>query len=511
MKEIDYQFTPIPRNFNDILSPSTNNILSTLLNLQIMYSKQNKLTTDGYFYLPFTELQKRIQTKTKRYIYPKLDTLFLNDLLSIKSVGQSKGKHVNYYRVKTENFKRYDNIKFDEIGKFKIKDIKSERGYKVKYLHPNCKKSVPLELLQREQEINASTSLQIIQGEIIPITKDILNNTFVSIYYPNRGIPFSRYNGNITLKEFIDNGENFKGYINQAREAKEKGNLTTYKTLKQAMPAVTISATFDGKRNLDNITHINHILCLDIDGKEQSLSIDEITEILKAKEYIFFFAKSFSNDGIFALTEYQDGNDIKDVFESIQTELANDGIILDSHCKDITRLRIQSYDTNPYFNENAIKYTNTLNKAYKESEPTTESKEINNAILTITEANKGVSTEELNEQITYMEKISQYCKENHVTITRNHDETLFISRTLAATFGEIAKRWLLTIHKEQDYSKGKYIVNDSEKISKLYDNDLKNFKPSNHFEAIRNHIERNCNLHYINGEFQYLRDYKKAI
>ena len=277
------------------------------------------------------------------------------------------------------------------------------------------------------------------------------------------------------------------------------------------MPAVTISATFDGKRNIDNITNENHILCLDIDGKEQSLSIDEITEILKAKEYIFFFAKSFSNDGIFALIEYQDGNDIKDVFESIQTELANDGIILDNHCKDITRLRIQSYDNNPYYNDKAIKYTNTLNKAYKDTEPTTESKKECNRIPTTSNVNNNVSTEELNEQIEYMEKLSQYCKQNHVTITRNHEETLFISRTLAATFGDIAKRWLLTIHKEQDYAKGKYIINDSEKIIKLFENDLKHFKQSNQFEAIKNHVERNCKLQYINGEFQYLKDYKMAI
>lgn len=277
------------------------------------------------------------------------------------------------------------------------------------------------------------------------------------------------------------------------------------------MPAVTISATFDGKRNLDNITNENHILCLDIDGKEQSLSIDEITEILKSKDYIFYFAKSFSQDGIYALVEYQDGRDIEDIFNTIKTELQNDGIILDTHCKDITRLRIQSYDNNPYYNENAIKYTNTLNKAYKETEPTTESKKERNWIQTTSNVNDNVSTEEFNQQITYMEKLSQYCKQNHVTITRNHDETLFISRTLAATFGEIGKRWLVTIHKEQDYSKGKYIVNDSEKIVKLYDNDLKNFKPSNQFQAIKNHIEKNCNIYYVNGEFQYLREYRKAI
>ena len=513
-QEIDYQFTPIPRIFGDILSLRTNNILTTLLNLQIMYSKANKLTIDGYFYLPFEELQKRTQTKSKAALYPKLDTLFLHDLLSIKSVGQSKGKHVNYYRVKTENFKRYDNIKFDEIHNFIIQDIKSEKGYKVKYLHPNCKKLVPIELLQREQQINATASLQIIKGEIIPITKDILNTAKVSVYGLNKGTPFGRYLKTCTIQEFINDGfkKKHRIFIDKARKEKEEGDEKNYNITKVSLNAATISAICPNNHKKDNKNiQPNNIICLDIDGKDNTLDMETIASILGAKDYVFYMAKSLSNKGLWALVEYEPNRAIEDVFNTIQEELKEDGIILDKNCKDITRLRIQSYDTNPYYNENAIKYTNTLNKAYKESEQTTPSKEKKNAIQSTTEANKGVSTEELNEQIEYMEKLTRYCKQNHQTITRNHDETLFISRTMAATFGEIGKRWLVTIHKEQDFSKGKYIINDSEKIIKLFENDLQNFKPSNQFEAIKNHVERNCNIYYNNGEFQYLKEYKKAI
>lgn len=62
-KEINWNFIPTPTIFEDIMSLRTHNILNTLLNLQRMYGKANKLTHDGYFYLPFDELQKHTQTQ----------------------------------------------------------------------------------------------------------------------------------------------------------------------------------------------------------------------------------------------------------------------------------------------------------------------------------------------------------------------------------------------------------------------------------------------------------------
>lgn len=508
-KEINYKFIPTPTIFEDILSLRTHNILNTLLNLQRMYGKANKLTIDGYFYLPFEELQRRTQTKTKAALYPKLDTLFLHDLLSIKSVGQSKGKKVNYYRVKTENFKRYDNIKYDEIHNFIIKDRKSERGYKVKYTSPNCKKLVPMELLQREQAQKAMAQQQIIKGEIIPITANILQKTKVSIYGTNCTIPFARYIRDCTLQDFISEGKSKREFIEMARKYKAEGNEEAYKRIKQGLNAATISATFPHNRKSDNPNcKPNHILCLDIDGHEQTLDTETIASILGAKGYIFYIAKSLSGNGLWALVEYEPNRAIEDVFYTIKTELQQEGIILDGHCKDMARLRIQSYDDNAYFNPNAIKYTNSLNKAYKESEQTTPSKRTDNAKNAAKRGKNNTPIIADSEQVEYMEKLAEYCTANHITITENHDETLFVSRTLAATFGEIGKGWLVTIHKEQDYINGEYIQDDSDEVSRLYDNDLQKFAPSNQFEAIQKHVNAH-GITYINGNFQ--REYRQAI
>lgn len=508
-KQINWNFIPSPTIFNYILSLRTNKILNALLNLQRMYGKSNKLTAEGYFYLPFDELQKQTQIRTKAAIYPKLDTLFLHDLISIKSVGQSKGKKVNYYRVKTENFKRYDNIKFDEIHNFIIKDIKSERGYKVKYLHQNCKKLVPVELLQREQAQKAISGQHIIKGEQIPITANILTKTKVSVYGSNGNIPFARYIQDCTLQEFINDGKRKREFIDIARKHKAEGNDEAYKRIKQGLNAATISATFPYNRKADNPnSRQNNILCLDIDGHDQTMNTETIKSILGAKEYIFYMAKSLSGDGLWALVEYEQGRELTDVFNTIKEELKQEGIILDSHCKDMARLRIESYDDNPYFNPNASKYTNTLNKAYKESEQTTPSKEANNAKNGTNSGKNSTPIIADSEQIEYMEKLTQYCTDNHITITSNHDETLFISRTLAATFGEQGRGYLLAIHKEQDYSNGEYITDDSEEVSRLYDNDLRKFAPSNQFEAIQKHVHAH-GIIYHNGKFQ--REYRQAI
>lgn len=508
-KQINWNFIPTPTIFEDIMSLRTHNILNTLLNLQRMYQKSNKLTIDGYFYLPFEELQKRTQTKTKVALYPKLDTLFLHDLISIKSVGASKGKKVNYYRVKTENFKRYDLIKYDEIQNFIIKDIKSEKGYKCKYLHANCKKLVPMELLKREQAQKAMSGQQIIKGEQIPITSNILNKTKVSVYGANGTIPFAKYVRDCTLQDFINEGKSKREFIDIARKYKAEGNDEAYKRIKQGLNAATISATFPCNRKSDNPnSRQNNILCLDIDGHDQTMHMETIKSILGAKEYIFYMAQSLSGNGLWALVEYEPNRAIEDVFCTISAELQQEGIILDSHCKDMARLRIQSYDDNAYFNPNAIKYTNTLNKDYNPSGRTTASKRTDNAKNSTRSSKNNTPIIADSEQIEYMEKLADYCTANHITITENHDETLFISRSLAATFGEQARGYLLAIHKEQDYSNGEYIQDDSEVINKLYDSDLNKFAPSNQFEQIQAHVNAH-GIIYHNGKFQM--EYRQAI
>lgn len=433
----------------------------------------------------------------------------MHDLISIKSVGQSKGKKVNYYRVKTENFKRYDNIKFDEIHNFIIKDIKSERGYKVKYLSPNCKKLVPLELLQREQAQKAMAQQQIIKGEIIPITANILTKTKVSVYGANGTIPFAKYVRDCTLQNFINEGKSKREFIDIARKHKAEGNDEAYKRIKQGLNAATISATFPYNRKADNPnSKPNHILCLDIDGHDQTMHMETIKSVLREKEYIFYLAKSLSGNGLWALIEYEPNRAIEDVFCTISAELQQEGIILDAHCKDMARLRIESYDNNPYFNPNAIKYTNTLNKAYKENDGTTPSKRTDNAKNATKSGKNSTPIIADSEQVEYMKKLAEYCTDNHITITRNHDETLFISRTLAATFGEQGRVYLLAIHKEQDFINGEYIQDDSEEVSRLYDNDLQKFAPSNQFEAIQKHVHAH-GIIYHNGKFQ--REYRQAI
>lgn len=72
---------------------------------------------------------------------------------------------------------------------------------------------------------------------------------------------------------------------------------------------------------------------------------------------------SASSKGVFCIIPYDDFSKHKLHFNALQQEFKEMGIIIDSSCSDICRLRFYSYDEHPYVNWNAEIYTHTLEKS----------------------------------------------------------------------------------------------------------------------------------------------------
>lgn len=85
------------------------------------------------------------------------------------------------------------------------------------------------------------------------------------------------------------------------------------------LPAVTISCTVDGYRNLNNVDCVNPIFVLDIDAKENT----HVTDWNKAKielfklPYVFFVSYSCSGKGIYALIYFNTQLNIKNMYASL--------------------------------------------------------------------------------------------------------------------------------------------------------------------------------------------------
>ena len=136
------------------------------------------------------------------------------------------------------------------------------------------------------------------------------------------------------------------------------------KHLKNSLPAITVSGIFS-KRRADCMISPSNLICIDIDGKDNPSVLD--MEVLKARlaklPYIMYCGLSASGKGVFCIIQYDDFGKHKLYFNALQQEFKEMGIIIDSSCSDICRLRFYSYDKHPYVNWNAEVYTHTLEKS----------------------------------------------------------------------------------------------------------------------------------------------------
>lgn len=136
------------------------------------------------------------------------------------------------------------------------------------------------------------------------------------------------------------------------------------KKIKDLLPAVTISCICS-ERFISSITEYTNLICIDIDGKDNpSISdMEELKQRLGKLPYVMYCGLSASGNGVFCIIPYEDYKKHKLYFNALERDFRNMGIIVDSSCSDICRLRFYSYDEHPYINFEVKTYSNTLEKS----------------------------------------------------------------------------------------------------------------------------------------------------
>jgi len=129
------------------------------------------------------------------------------------------------------------------------------------------------------------------------------------------------------------------------------------KNVKPILPAITPSGIFKPTRKTDNLVKHTGLMVIDIDLKDQKTDMNKIYNRLKGLKYVAYLGKSCSGKGLFGIMPiaYPDKHTFH--FLSIENELLGMDVIIDKSCKDITRMRFYSYDSEAYFNLNAVPYT----------------------------------------------------------------------------------------------------------------------------------------------------------
>lgn len=131
--------------------------------------------------------------------------------------------------------------------------------------------------------------------------------------------------------------------------------------IKKRLPAVTISGEFKYRKSTGLIRH-SGLICLDFDKVEDTR---ECKRALSLLPYISFAAESSSGNGVFAIVPIS-RPDMHDAhFEALKEEMDKVGLKIDAAARDVTRLRIYSYDPDYYINPNSEVFSKVKNLELK--------------------------------------------------------------------------------------------------------------------------------------------------
>lgn len=175
----------------------------------------------------------------------------------------------------------------------------------------------------------------------------------------------------ITLSEFLQLGKQHLNTIDQLRSCTEKAARDRIK--RSQLPAATISAVLSTRESSQplekRIICYNPLLTLDFDNLPD---IEEAKRILATLSYVYYAGLSVSGRGLFAIIPIaaQDHTQHKTYFLALEKEMQTLGLTIDKACKDVTRLRVVSYDPDPYINPDCTTYT--LPQPSEPQEPTDE-------------------------------------------------------------------------------------------------------------------------------------------
>lgn len=215
----------------------------------------------------------------------------------------------------------------------------------------------------------------------------------------------------ITLRDFLF-CDQYKVQIEQLRAM---ANEEERKRLKRQLPLATISGTFAPTRRAENLVAHSHLLCIDIDKKD-NLDVpwfDSLHNEWHNVPQILYAAHSVGGEGWFAIFRIAYPEKHREQFEALRRDFAREGLTIDRSCSDVSRMRIISYDPEPYVNEQATLY----NKVWVEPKP--------KARMPFRYDNSGGD-------LTNVEKCCQTVARSGIDITTTYDDWFHVGAALAS-------------------------------------------------------------------------------
>lgn len=243
---------------------------------------------------------------------------------------------------------------------------------------------------------------------------------------------------NISVRQFYENIV-FSDYVNEIEAIRTEPVKKKRDKIKATLPAVTISGTFS-HRSSQHLTKHSGFICIDIDAGDNPSVKDwgNLRNNLGRMAEVLMAGLSVSGLGVFLIIPLAYPQKHLQQYLALEKDFATLGIAIDKNCKDVSRLRGISSDTQATWNDKAQPYR----KLIEEPKPTR-----NRAPKYIPHGD-----DDLN-------KIIDLISRSHTDITADYKHWFEVGAALANEKGEAGRN---DFHAISQYYSG-YSVNDTDR------------------------------------------------
>ena len=250
---------------------------------------------------------------------------------------------------------------------------------------------------------------------------------------------------NVNLLQWLTSNK----YAVKVEQIRQITNKTERNEAKKLIPAITPSGLFTYRKAESLIKH-SGFMQIDIDFADNThiSNYDSIkTELSKIKN-IAYLGLSVSGTGYWGLIPVAHPEKHAEHFEALSNQLKQYGINIDKSCKDVSRLRIYSFDSKAYFNHDAEPFNLTGN--HKQTDHAINKK------LTANNNQIKKRNHVVNDNINLFDFCINEIKSKNIDICPGYSEWFAVGCALANEFGETGRNYFQIISNQY---LGKHTVN----------------------------------------------------
>lgn len=212
----------------------------------------------------------------------------------------------------------------------------------------------------------------------------------------------------VDLLRWLEGYEPYNKLIDQIRQEPDKEKRDE---LKKKLPAITPAGTFSTRNDESLISHSGFI-ALDFDHLPDP---ENVKDYMGRLDFVFYCGLSASGAGVWALIPLAYPDQHQRHYLALEADFIEIGLTPDPKCKNLSRLRFYSYDQNPVFNIDAVKYER---------------------LALITEPETYTPDPAYKDNGSALDYLINKIERTQTDITANYEDWLKIGGTLAAMFGE---------------------------------------------------------------------------